>query len=127
MYRKNGGDGHFNPAVTTAEVMSGRTTTWFGILYIIFQCIGAKLGVCFANWLLGASLPVISSDSVTATEIVVKLYYPRLKKNFKIFRILLSAYPNSLPLVLWSGSGFSSTPTLPPTTGNKNSSDSALA
>jgi len=67
MYRKNGGDGHFNPAVTTAEVMSGRTTTWFGVLYIIFQCIGAKLGVCFASWLLGSSLPVISSDSVTAT------------------------------------------------------------
>merc|ERR1712088_232246 len=66
-YRANGADAHFNPAVTTAEIMCGRTSTWHGMLYMLMQCLGAKVGLSFSNWLLGSSLDAVTADNLAST------------------------------------------------------------
>ena len=54
--------GQFNPAVTVAAMLTGRTKVLDGILYIIFQVLGGAL----AGLLINALLPV--SSTITAKQ-----------------------------------------------------------
>ncbi|NEG54780.1 MIP/aquaporin family protein [Bifidobacterium platyrrhinorum] len=59
--------GHFNPAVTVAAMIAGRTKVVDGILYIVFQVIGASLAGLLVKVLLPTSENVTIKQWLTTT------------------------------------------------------------
>lgn len=57
--------GHFNPAVTVAAMLTGRTKLVDGVLYIVFQTLGAALAALLLRFLLPTSSTVTLSQWLT--------------------------------------------------------------
>lgn len=57
--------GHFNPAVTVAAMLTGRTKLVDGVLYIVFQTLGAVLAGLLVRFLLPTSSTVTISQWLT--------------------------------------------------------------
>ncbi|MBT1171826.1 aquaporin [Bifidobacterium sp. MA2] len=57
--------GHFNPAVTVAAMLTGRTRIVDGVLYIVFQTLGAALAGLLVRFLLPTSSNVTLAQWLT--------------------------------------------------------------